>query len=77
MRPFLAWEDEIADANPQTIVDAINQTSPGKARLSDAPWEQLAREIGQMLQNSPTPLVIAVIGAGDIGKISTFFEVKP
>ena len=77
VRPFLAWEDEIADANPQTIVDAINQTSPGKARLSDAPWEQLAREIGQMLQNSPTPLVIAVIGAGDIGKISTFFEVKP
>ena len=74
VRPFLAWEDAIADANPQAIVDAINRAATGKATLTDRPWEQLAREIGQMLKNSPTPIVVAAIGAGDIGKIGAFIE---
>ena len=55
-------------------MDAINRAAPGKATLTDRPWEQLAREIGQMLKNSPTPIVVAAIGAGDIGKIGAFIE---
>ena len=74
VRPFLAWEDEDADANPQVIVDAINRIAPGQAELTTTDWEPLAYEIGQMLQHSPTPLVVAAIGAGDIGNIGAWFE---
>ena len=74
VRPFLAWEDEDADANPQVIVDAINRIAPSKAELTTTDWEPLACEIGQMLQHPPTPLVVAVIGAGDIGNIGAWFE---
>ena len=73
VRAFLAWEDEDSSANPQAIVDAINRIAPGKAELTTTDWEPLACEIRQTLQNSTTPLVVAAIGAGDIGNLGAWF----
>ncbi len=71
--PFMAWEENAPEADPADIVHAINAAKPQTARLAPCQPEVLATEINHKLNSTnDKPVVIAVIGAGDIGKIMRF-----
>jgi UDP-N-acetylmuramate--alanine ligase len=68
--PFLAWEQNAPEADPRGLVAAINAHSPNTpARLVANDPVALAEEIRGKFACCSAPLLIAVIGAGDISKV--------
>lgn len=67
--PFMAWEQNAPEADPHQLADAINAIAPGHAALIDNSPEIIAATIrNAFAEKNAAPMLVAVIGAGDIGR---------
>lgn len=71
--PFLAWEDNLAAATPESIAAAANAIRPGCASVVASDPASIALRMKQLLTQHPTPTLLLTIGAGDIGKAAQAF----
>ncbi len=69
--PFLAWEQNAPDADPNQLVASINALAPHHAQLIANDPAGIAAQIRAKFDTTQSRLLIAVIGAGDIGKVIT------
>ncbi len=65
--PFAAWKEDSSIADPRNIVTRINAENPGKAIYLNSNSEEVCAALTPELATSK-PVLLAVIGAGDIGK---------
>lgn len=64
--PFAAWKKDQEIADPQTIVDLINQKNAAKAEKVSSDPQDICRVLQEGLANQDN-ITLALIGAGDIG----------
>ncbi|MFA6930788.1 MAG: Mur ligase domain-containing protein [Lentisphaeria bacterium] len=65
--PFAAWQEDAAIANPREIVSKINSQHPGLAEYLTSDPAEICPVLCPVLA-SQDAVLLAVIGAGDIGK---------
>jgi UDP-N-acetylmuramate--alanine ligase len=66
--PFAAWKDDCQLADPEDITRAINLAKPGLAQYISTGVQQIPELVLPVLAESRGKILLAVIGAGDIGK---------
>ena len=71
--PFAAWKDDRRLADPEDITRAINLAKPGLAQYISAGVQQIPGLVLPALAESRGRILLAVIGAGDIGKAAGMF----
>ena len=64
--PFAAWKEDSTLADPREIITQINAISPGKGVYLTSSPDDICAALRPVL-SSPNPVLLAVIGAGDIG----------
>ncbi|GEM_PF-367172 len=70
LAPFMAWETQAPDANPENIVAKINELRPGCADIHQGKPQELLPRVLEEWTAAQDKALFVFIGAGDVGTLA-------